>query len=85
MEATNQKPKLFRILSLNGGGARRIYQAKFLKDLSVHLPSPLRSNFDLISGTSTGAILAAAVACDIDLDRVEQFYKTKARRLGDIL
>jgi hypothetical protein len=68
----------FRILSLSGGGARGIYQAIFLDRLKAYLSKPLREHFDLIAGTSTGAIVAAAVACEVDLTLVERLYRTQS-------
>src|SRR5688572_24613935 len=70
-----------RLLCLSGGGVRGIYQATFLRRLSTHLPAPLRAQFDVIAGTSTGAIIAAAVACEIDLQLVESFYRNEARQV----
>lgn len=67
----------FRILSLNGGGLRGIFQAVFLSKISQHLDKPLWSNFDLICGTSTGAIVGAAVAMEVDIERVVNLYKEK--------
>ena len=34
----------------------------------------LHSSFDMIAGTSTGSIIAAAIACNIDLEEVITFY-----------
>jgi patatin-like phospholipase/acyl hydrolase len=47
----------FRILSLSGGGVRGIYQAVYLDKLMTRRPQPLSDYFDLIAGTSTGAII----------------------------
>lgn len=80
----------FRILSLNGGGLRGIFQAVFLSKISQHLEKPLWKNFDLICGTSTGAIVGAAVAMEVDIDRVVSLYKEKGgaifqkKRLGGL-
>ena len=80
----------FRILSLNGGGLRGIFQAVFLSKISQYLEKPLWKNFDLICGTSTGAIVGMAVAMETDIDRVVDLYKEKGaaifkkRRLGGL-
>ncbi len=65
----------YRILSLTGGGIRGIFQAVYLRHLADRLRAPLSSNFDLIVGTSTGAIIAAAVALDVDPDRVVSLFQ----------
>jgi len=49
-------------LILSGGGARAAYQAGVLKAVSEILGEPKRSPFSIITGTSAGAINAAAVA-----------------------
>lgn len=73
--------KPFRILSLSGGGIRGIFQAVFLSKISKELSAPLWSNFDLICGTSTGAIVGMAVAMDIDIERVVSLYKTRGEKI----
>lgn len=52
----------FRVLSLNGGGMRALFQAHFLNCVSK-VPSigPFWENFDLMIGTSAGAIVAGAL------------------------
>jgi hypothetical protein len=66
--------KPFRILSLDGGGIRGAFIAGFLAGLEDHFGAGIGSYFDLIAGTSTGAIIAAAVATGIPADRIESFY-----------
>lgn len=76
-----------RILSLSGGGIRGIYQISYLKKLfELGRPNEDESNscsqyFDFISGTSTGAIIAMAIALDIDLQKVYDFYITKGKSI----
>jgi patatin-like phospholipase/acyl hydrolase len=50
----------FRILSLNGGGGRALFQAQYLHSISDKVGS-FWKDFDLIIGTSAGAIVAAAL------------------------
>jgi patatin-like phospholipase/acyl hydrolase len=63
--ATGQK---FRILSLDGGGVRGYLTAAYLAEAEEYLDritesrKPLGERFDLICGTSTGAIIALALA-----------------------
>lgn len=67
----------FRILSLSGGGIRGIFQATFLEKISNDLTQPFYENFDLICGTSTGAIVGLAIANGIDLKLINNIYKEK--------
>jgi len=68
---------LYRILSLSGGGVRGIFQAVCLRELaSIHRQS-LAPCFDVVAGTSTGSIIAMAVAFDLDLELVVDLFKSK--------
>jgi patatin-like phospholipase/acyl hydrolase len=50
-----------RILSIDGGGIRGIVAARILAKIEEHLDQPLQQYFDLITGTSTGALIAAGL------------------------
>lgn len=51
-------PQLVKILALDGGGIRGIIPAKILDTIEKRLGEPIAKHFDLITGTSTGGILA---------------------------
>jgi uncharacterized protein len=75
-------------LSLDGGGMRGIYTAQYLASLADGFSKKagrktldVGSGFDLIVGTSTGAILACALAANIPLARVVQFYSQKGAEI----
>lgn len=55
-------PNTFRILSIDGGGARGMIPAVFLKEIERRSKKPISKLFDRICGTSTGAILASALS-----------------------
>lgn len=84
-----QKP--FRVLSLDGGGIRGLYTAITLQQLAVRVARlngsktetrlDLGGNFDLIVGTSTGSILAVALAAGVALEDVSELYRTKAGKI----
>jgi hypothetical protein len=65
----------FRILSLDGGGAKGFYTLGVLKEIEAMLGSPLHECFDLVFGTSTGAIIAALIALGYDVNRIHDLYK----------
>lgn len=78
--------KKFRILSIDGGGIRGLIPAKVLADLEsqLRLTNPdkkLYEYFDLICGTSTGAILAIAIALGIPAKELVKFYKIHAKAI----
>ncbi|MDY1010230.1 patatin-like phospholipase family protein [Sphingomonas sp. CFBP9019] len=65
----------FRILSLDGGGAKGFYTLGVLRELEAHAGKPLHEVFDLIFGTSTGAIIASLLALGRSVDDVHSLYK----------
>lgn len=78
MDATTQeqKPQLYRILSLDGGGAKGFYTIGVLKEIEGLIGGrPLCEKFDLIFGTSTGAIIAALLALGYSVDEIYKLYK----------
>jgi uncharacterized protein len=64
----------FRILSLDGGGSRGVYSLGALNEAEKMLRSPLHNHFDLIYGTSTGAIIAALIAFGRPIEEINQIY-----------
>jgi predicted acylesterase/phospholipase RssA len=67
---------LYRILSLDGGGAKGIYTLGVLKEVEGMLGCPLYKRFDLIFGTSTGSIIGALLAIGCEVDQIHELYKT---------
>lgn len=68
----------YRVLALDGGGVRGIVTAVWLRRLEEELGSPLRRHFDLIAGTSTGSILACALALGRSAASIVELYQRKA-------
>ena len=64
-----------RILSLDGGGAKGFYTLGVLKEIEAMCGCPLYQTFDLIFGTSTGAIIAALVALGSSVDDIHALYR----------
>lgn len=74
--ATDYAPDgLFRILTLDGGGAKGFYTLGVLKEIEAMLRCPLHKRFDLIFGTSTGAIIASLIALGYTIDEIHSLYK----------
>ena len=70
----------FRILAIDGGGVSGVFPAHILHKLSLQV-GPLWKRFDLVAGTSTGAIVAGAVATDFDLAKLCELYEEKAAEI----
>lgn len=71
-----------KILSIDGGGIKGIFTAKFLAEIEDTLLTPLNKKicdyFDIIAGTSTGAIIASALALGIPAKKVLDLYLENA-------
>jgi uncharacterized protein len=67
--------KKFRILSLDGGGAKGFYTLGVLKEIEGMIACPLCQRFDLVFGTSTGSIIAALVCMGRSVDDIHELYK----------
>lgn len=63
------------MLSLDGGGIRGAFAASVLACLEEDQNEPINRYFDLIVGTSTGGILALALALGIPAARIVSFYQ----------
>ena len=70
------------VLTLDGGGMRGLYSATVLKVLGDRFAKARRSGpldvgkgFDLVVGTSTGAILAAGIAAGIPMVEITTLYE----------
>lgn len=76
----NTSPQPFRILSLDGGGIRGLFIARFLANLEAqlkrdgNLATSLYQHFDLICGTSTGGIIALALALGMPAQELVDLY-----------
>ena len=55
------KKNTYKILSVDGGGIRGFIPAIWLREIEMELKRPISSLFDMVAGTSTGAIIAAAL------------------------
>ena len=81
-------PGAKRILALDGGGIRAILSIQILRQVETMLrarqPAAARADFrlgdyfDLIGGTSTGAIIATGLALGMTVDELDSLY----RKLG---
>ena len=63
-----------RILAIDGGGIRGLYAATFLSEIEKMLEIQISDYFELICGTSTGAIISAALACGIPAETIKDLY-----------
>ncbi len=75
-----------RVLSIQGGGVNGIFAAKLLalveQDLELAGREPrIARYFDLISGTSTGGVIALGLALEIPASKIVTFYQEKSSHI----
>lgn len=75
-----EMPK-FRILSIDGGGIRGVYPAHLLDRISKTFNIDTKNHFDMVAGTSTGSIIAAAIACGKAPSEVVELYRKKSAQI----
>lgn len=66
-----------RILSIDGGGIRGTFPAAFLTSLEEGLDRPIADYFDLITGTSTGGIIAIGLAMGLSAKDILALYEKR--------
>ncbi|HMR87747.1 MAG TPA: CBASS cGAMP-activated phospholipase [Saprospiraceae bacterium] len=79
--------KKFKILSIDGGGIRGIFAAMFLVKLESSFKEKdphnwqIYQKFDLVSGTSTGGIIALALSLGIPAVEIYNLYYENAKHI----
>jgi uncharacterized protein len=86
--SSDNAPKRRHVLALDGGGIRGVFSLEILARMEQLLREKtgrpdfvLAEHFDMIAGTSTGAIIAAFLSWGEPVSRIQDFYKTEARRI----
>ena len=69
------------LLSLDGGGLRGIIPALALAKLEETTGQPAREIFSFVAGTSTGALLAAALAAGLPARQIVDIYRKRGREI----
>lgn len=77
--------KMRRILSLDGGGIRGIVSCRWLQGVEAALSKAgkpgLLKNFDLIAGSSTGALIACGLAIGMAPAQVADLYREQGHEI----
>lgn len=68
---------MFRILSLDGGGIKGAFTASVLATLEEDTGCAAADHFDLITGTSTGGIIAIGLGLGLPARKICDFYAEK--------
>ena len=79
-----------KILSLDGGGIRGLISIEILAKIEQELRDReknqnlvLADYFDFVAGTSTGALIAAAICIGMSIDEIRKFYVESGAEMFD--
>lgn len=71
---SNASEGIIRVLSIDGGGIRGILPSKVLQHIEDSTGKNITALFHLISGTSTGGIIACGLACGLSSSELCDLY-----------
>jgi len=71
----SSEKKVFKILSIDGGGIKGLYSAKIIDHLEKQVKGSIGDYFDLIAGTSTGGLIALGLSIGKSAEELVDFYK----------
>jgi len=74
-ETLHMPDRPFRVLSLDGGGAKGFYTLGILREIEAMIGCRLHERFDLIFGTSTGSIITAMLALGKSVPEIITLYQ----------
>ncbi len=79
MSFQNPENKSFKILALDGGGMRGVVTLQILEKVQelIGKDQPFNEYFDIIAGTSTGAIIAAGLAIGKKTEELKKIYQER--------
>ncbi len=67
-----------RILAIDGGGVRGVVPTSALALWELEIGLGAAQTFDLFAGTSTGSIIASALACGLSADRILKLFQERS-------
>ncbi len=73
--------KKFQILSLEGGGMKGIFSAAILAAIESDLNIQIVDHFDLVTGTSTGGIIALGLGFGLSPEQILEFYLNEGKQI----
>ena len=70
-----------KILAIDGGGIKGVYAASLLTEIERLCGGNICDYFDMLAGTSTGAIIAAALSIKIPAHEILELYMDKGKEI----
>ena len=71
----------YKILSIDGGGIKGIYPATIISAIEEQIGVKIYEYFDLITGTSTGGLIALALAQGKPAKEIKNLYMKKGCKI----
>lgn len=69
-----QKQDVFKVLTIDGGGIKGLFSAKVLSEIE-RVNGSVAEHFDMLCGTSTGGLIALALAAGRSAAEIVEFYR----------
>lgn len=73
--------QIVQILALDGGGLKGLFSAAVIESLEEQLGHPLSEHFDIITGTSTGGLIAVALGAGKTGREIVSFYRNEGPKI----
>jgi predicted acylesterase/phospholipase RssA len=73
--------KVFKVLSIDGGGIKGLYSSTILEHLEKRYGGRCSDFFDLICGTSTGGLIALALSLRIPATDISRIYSEHGKEI----
>lgn len=74
-------PKVFKILSIDGGGIKGLYSARVLDHFEKKFDCHISDYFDMLCGTSTGGLIALGLSLKIPASELVDFYVNQGPKI----
>jgi hypothetical protein len=83
MEETDKQKeeKVFKVLSIDGGGIKGLYSAQILRHFEEKFQCSISDHFDMLCGTSTGGLIAMALSLKIPAADICAFYENEGPKI----
>lgn len=73
--------RALKVLCIDGGGIRGVFAVAILQQIEEEMGMPIGDAFDILAGTSTGAIVAASIALQRKMGDLLEDYKMYGEKI----
>ncbi|MEL7119673.1 MAG: CBASS cGAMP-activated phospholipase [Bacteroidota bacterium] len=73
--------KVFKILSIDGGGIKGLYSSTILEHLEEEFSCSISNYFDMLCGTSTGGLIALGLSLKIPAKEISNIYIQQGQKI----